>query len=741
MQVGDKVLVRDDLVVGERYGKDSFVGNMKKFCGKWVTISKVFSSTGKFHIAEDEGYAWTKEMFVMGISQTEAEPEPEPEVANFPTISVPERDDTEYMERAVLLSEELYDTYSCSEGDDIPYPYKHEYVRKGIENHNNEKKYLNDLFSRHPLWDNRTHSIVFEADLLRAINREDVVEFKDWVMKQLYCRAPEFCVGKFTYKEIQNAIQNLERIGMAFDCLTPAWRESQKICGYTHKELIKEIDTWRNRKSQLREKNPTEIQDPSGNFFDTEIKIVSEEEYKKYEAMCLLFNALLNNLEQFVNEEFADACKKFEDITNIRINGVVGKKVSKVIGAACRGMHLDEIVVMRTTASGREYDDGYNRRYMKFTDAVNPLTFKQKTVITTDIIAFLTCSFGHNWASCYTIDKRNKRCIDSNHNYHGCYSGGTTSYGNDETTFVLYTVNNEYDGDEPVMEEKLNRCFFSLGEGKLIQSRNYPDGRDGGDESLAAQFRAIVQKVVADCYDIPNRWIIKRGTEECSRVIDYAGAGYHDHVEYDDCNVSYWKGMDGNALKNEEYITIGAESICPSCGRWTAYEEAVVCYDCQQVAVRKHTYCAECGCEIDLDYGDYHEIDGEYYCDDCCFYCAYHDRYELGDDYEYIEDYGAVCEDALLYCGDFHQDPLTDEWFFEDNNGDAVYIDYNGQWYACEENAKDDGFVCCRDGEWRPEDEAWLCPVCEEYVGDDEWDDDAGCCTSCAEDSEVNSVA
>ena len=739
MQVGDKVLVRADLEVGKCYGNDTFVDRMNRFRGKWVTIKEIVYGD-KFHIAEDESvYAWTEEMFVMGISQIEPETESESEVADFPTISVPERDDTEYVERAVRLSEELYDTYSCSESDDVPYPYKDEYVRKGTKNHNNAKKHLNDLFSRHPLWDNRTHSIVFEADLLRAINREDVVEFRDWVMKQLYDRIPELRVGKFTYKEIRDAIQNLERINAAFDYIPSVWKENQTICGYTHKELCREIYIWKDRKCLLREQRPVEIQEPNAGFFSEESKVVSEVEDKKYNAMRLLFNALLNNLEQFVNEEFAKACKDFEDQTNIRINGVVGKKVSKVIGAACRGMHLDEIVVKRTTVSGREYDDGYNRRYMKFTDAVNPLTFKQKTVITTDIVAFLTCSFGHNWASCYTIDKRNKRCIDSNHNYHGCYSGGTTSYGNDETTFVLYTVNNGYDGDEPVMEEKLNRCFFSLGEGKLIQSRNYPDGRDGGDESLAAQFRAIVQKVVADCYDIPNRWTIKRGTEECSRVINYEGAGYHDHVEYDDCNVSYWKGMDGNALKNEEYVTIGADTICPSCGEWTDYEEAVVCYDCQENAVRKHTYCAECGRELDLEYDDYHEINGEYYCDDCCFYCAYHDRYEPGEEYEYIEDYGAVCEDALYY-GDFHQDPVTDEWFYDDNGGDAVYIEYNGQWYACEENANDDGFVRCRDGEWRPEDEAWLCPVCEEMVGDDEWDNDAGCCTDCAEDNE-SSVA
>ncbi len=61
-KVGDKVRVRKDLVVNSNYGKADFVGGMKLFIGKVVTISKVID--GDYLILEDYGdYAWTEEMF------------------------------------------------------------------------------------------------------------------------------------------------------------------------------------------------------------------------------------------------------------------------------------------------------------------------------------------------------------------------------------------------------------------------------------------------------------------------------------------------------------------------------------------------------------------------------------------------------------------------------------------------------------------------------------------------------
>ena len=43
------------------------------------------------------------------------------------------------------------------------------------------------------------------------------------------------------------------------------------------------------------------------------------------------------------------------------------------------------------------------------------------------------------------------------------------------------------------------------------------------------------------------------------------------------------------------------------------------------------------------------EIDGHYYCEDCYFFCEYHQRYEVKSDvgYNYVQNYGYVCDYAL----------------------------------------------------------------------------------------------
>ena len=69
-KVGDKVFVRDDLIVGKKYkmdgsdgdsdGENIFVSSMKYFKGKQVTIETI--SRGQYRIKES-GFYWTDEMF------------------------------------------------------------------------------------------------------------------------------------------------------------------------------------------------------------------------------------------------------------------------------------------------------------------------------------------------------------------------------------------------------------------------------------------------------------------------------------------------------------------------------------------------------------------------------------------------------------------------------------------------------------------------------------------------------
>lgn len=61
-KVGDRVKIREDLMTGKTYGKESFVDFMEKYRGKMVTIKAVFAHY--YEIEEDiENWSWTDEMF------------------------------------------------------------------------------------------------------------------------------------------------------------------------------------------------------------------------------------------------------------------------------------------------------------------------------------------------------------------------------------------------------------------------------------------------------------------------------------------------------------------------------------------------------------------------------------------------------------------------------------------------------------------------------------------------------
>lgn len=60
-KVGDKVRVREDLVVDKRYGNYFFSGDMKPYVGKTMTISHVNKSAYYF-IEDKDNWNWTDEM-------------------------------------------------------------------------------------------------------------------------------------------------------------------------------------------------------------------------------------------------------------------------------------------------------------------------------------------------------------------------------------------------------------------------------------------------------------------------------------------------------------------------------------------------------------------------------------------------------------------------------------------------------------------------------------------------------
>jgi hypothetical protein len=63
-EIGDKIKVRKDLVVGQEYGEDSFEQDMDYFKGRVVTIVDKSKVMLAYRVGEDgEVWNWTEEMF------------------------------------------------------------------------------------------------------------------------------------------------------------------------------------------------------------------------------------------------------------------------------------------------------------------------------------------------------------------------------------------------------------------------------------------------------------------------------------------------------------------------------------------------------------------------------------------------------------------------------------------------------------------------------------------------------
>ena len=391
-------------------------------------------------------------------------------------------------------------------------------------------------------------------------------------------------------------------------------------------------------------------------------------------------------IEEYTNSLGRDVLTVANKLLKAKNKGHVTKetRVSKILMKIAKAYDLTGYVDIQNTnymdQSGNwhhnEKDFGWNYQFSQFADAINPLKVKRHTLISINPIDFLTMSWGDNWESCH--DTRNSEDP-------GCYSAGTMSYGMDNVSMIFYYIDQKYADDSNFFElPKQKRAVFCWGEGKLLQSRVYPDGRDGGDFGLAEETRSIVQKVIADCLDIPNLWDLVKGTEHIKTYAVSEGYQYRDYTYYDDCTTSYPKAY-GEHNKNK--LRIGKYGYCPSCGRQHDQEKSILCSCC----TAEYEYWCE-RCDSGIYYDDENMIrtaDGSIY---CCSECAQRDGYMYC---EYDEDW--YQEDDCYY------DDYLNQTFHD--FGETVFAK-DGKIFMDASNAEYAGYVYCQDDdEWRVQTE------------------------------------
>lgn len=290
----------------------------------------------------------------------------------------------------------------------------------------------------------------------------------------------------------------------------------------------------------------------------------------------------------------------------------------------------------------RSYDS-YNKRFAIVADDTNPLKIKRITVLSVNICDFLLMSNGNSWSSCHFIN--------SSGAYQGCYKAGTLSYANDGASMIFYTLPESYNGSEWFMEKKITRQLFFYQHGLLLQSRLYPKGSDAEGENYS-DYRAVVQDIVSTCLEVPNLWKKVDGCWDDYITTHDNSFHYRDYDEFpSECVFTYNKEMESQTCWG---LYIGGDSYCVDCGTMMDAdddgEDELQCKCCLE-GVRCYA------CDTTPYHSDeLHEIDGELYCEECCFWCEVHEQWEIR--YGYLNrdlrhdicingDYFTMCEDAL----------------------------------------------------------------------------------------------
>lgn len=556
-----------------------------------------------------------------------------------------------------------------------------------VSNQYGAKTRLREILRRHPNWDEEQQAIIFKSHIETGINTYVIRNFGEWLIENM----------KFKYSNVPNAID--------------------------------EIKTKMHNILELCKANQLPFDDLRLNYY-------SSEQLDKFKEAGEANNNKRNEIRKYIYDWVnliyeSKATPEFVEATNElfpEVKAVVGQKTSRIVNKICKILEVDGIKEMGTTFNGEAKDYGFNYRFAEFADAINPIEITKYTVISINLIDFLDMSNGTNWRSCHTMDIFN----DDGDGYHGQYSSGTLSYALDPSTIIMYTVDEKYEG-KMCYAEKDRRMNFHLNEdgNSFVFGRLYPDGRDGGEKGMAAQFRNIFQKVISECLDEANYWKVHKGSSSNREVIeDTRGTNYQDYFCYEDTGNCYRIGTE-----RKTKIKIGHNPICPSCGTEHSRTNNIFCYDCMRQDGENNDdydhYCTRCGD------GFYDSNDEAIYCEDngnwyCCERCAENDGvYYCQDDGYYHDEYNCYWDDGYdayhsgepdvttvsglhFYTCEEAEDSgcveIDGEWYskedvvYDEYSGEAILkedaIKIDGNWFSCEEHAEEFGYRMNDNGDW-----------------------------------------
>ena len=579
-----------------------------------------------------------------------------------------------------------------TESDTLLNQFDHETDYNGLKaiwsTYTINKANVAETLAKHPNWDPETLCVRLTEEYGTSVNRSAITDFVCFLERRLaqWCREHEAIIAGMTFYEVRSARRRLYQAINALDSI--AYRPVI-MGGMTEDELRREY------------RRIDKIDDQFYNTYALYDARMSAENYNKANALRNVINVLSSFTDNTLNEETAEVLNNYAPIffpvdeEGKKINKArfsKGQKTSKAVTkffslmgdwfVKFKDMQDETWVDQSGNIRTRQKDKGWNHYFSAYADGINPIKVKRYTFISVNPLDYLTMSFGNGWSSCHTIDHNNNRSNNGGHTYQGCYQSGTLSYMLDGSSIVMYTTRDDIDVTRPWEADKINRCMFHLGEEKFVQGRTYPDGRDNENDeeavTIASSFRNIFQRVISECWDASNLWLIKRNNDDYT--VSY-GTNYRDYLCYSDTCTSILKGS-----TNTTAVRIGHNPICPVCGEEHHNEDSLHCGE-DHVCLRNKDYvtCERCGSLIDRDVDEVirDEDTGNYYCDCDC-----------------AEDRGVYfCYNVEeWHSEDVYYDDQICEYFYDPDN---EHLEINGCCFMDEENANEYGFFLNEeDGIW-----------------------------------------
>ena len=640
------------------------------------------------------------------------------------------------IDRMTTEAESIINEYELDE--DTPYPVNYKYIKQYVVKNNERKGWFESVLSKHPNYIRDIHGVKFVREFTRLTDNDKIYSFcrelKDKIIPSVFKDKYEvvlpftdeaynsICNCRDRYIKIVDLLNGLVRMGID---------KKDILCKrhnyYYYANKMTELNNRVLELIKLRENLRSILYYNSCFYVNINI-------YNEYRNLLNFVNDLCSNYTDRITEKQANAINNVYGFYEFA-RAVAGQKTTKVAKKIFDHYGLNEYKSTKKKIwyegderKEKDINDGWEHWFQIFCDSINPLKKKFTVIITTNPCDFLTMSKGSTWSSCMHIDKTNIDDTDEN-NYTGMYSGGTIDYGMDESTVIMYLLPEDYERDRPWDEGKIKRCLFYVGEDDYVQSRVYPDGRDGTDfPNIALEMNNIFRDVISTAMEIENNWTYKEKNKDVE-IRDFIEANknqlyYADFFQYGE-EIHYAKAEElvVNRHNHKKIIVGSGDAICLSCGCINHNTNAIVCSSCEN-KYNTDSACPYCGREFNSENeGIWVEEANSWY---CCEECAEDDGYRY-------------CQDIEEWSSNYYLDEWNDDFYsledcerIETSDG----CNFHGRY-----NAERGGYIEASDGEWYRENEVYYCEYCGEYVHESNWNEEYSCCVDCVEEVKENNAA